>query len=79
MDVAQARGAIESQNRAYNELKNSYYLLSADGNNGMGASLSSPLISIPKVVMPAAYYKPNPMPTRSSINLMPVVSKAISQ
>jgi predicted nuclease with TOPRIM domain len=78
LDVAQARGAIESQNRAYNELKNNYYLLSSDGGSGLTGSMSSPLITIPKVVMPTAYYKPNPMPTRQSINLMPVVSKAIS-
>jgi hypothetical protein len=80
IDVAQARGAIESQNRAYNELKNNFYLMNSNSDsNGLGGSMSSPMISIPKVVIPAAYYKPNPMPTRASINLMPVVSKAISQ
>ena len=31
LDLAQSRATIEGQNRAYNELKNNYYLLSSGG------------------------------------------------
>jgi chromosome segregation ATPase len=41
IDVAQARGAIESQNRAYNELKNNFYLMNSNSDsNGLGGSKS---------------------------------------
>jgi hypothetical protein len=40
-------------------------------------SMSSPVISIPKVVMPSNFYKPGIQ--KSTINLMPSTSKALSQ
>lgn len=59
LDVAGTRSHLESQNRAYNELKNNFYLVN-NGVGGISGASSSPVISIPKVVMPSAYYKPNP-------------------
>ena len=46
-------------------------------SSGMPFSASMPVISIPKVVMPSAYYKPSPV-NRASINLIPSVSKGLS-
>lgn len=52
----------------------------ADGKMASGMSMSSsmPILSIPKVVMPSTYYKPSPV-NRASINLIPSVSKGLSQ
>ena len=80
MDVAQARAVIEGQGKAYNELKHHFYMLNSntDGkmSSGISISTSTPIISMPKVIMPSNYYKPTP--TRASINLMPSVSKVLT-
>ena len=40
-------------------------------------SISSPVINIPKVVIPSAFYKPTNF-NHQTINLMPSTSKALS-
>jgi len=48
------------------------------GISGLTGNASSPLISIPKIVMPSQYYKPS-LPSKTNINIMPSTSKALAQ
>lgn len=52
-------------------------MVSSGHNDGtLSMSTTSPLITIPKVVMPSTYYKPSAI-HKTTINLMPSTSKAL--
>lgn len=54
-------------------------MVSSGHNDGtLSMSTTSPLITIPKVVMPSTYYKPSAI-HKTTINLMPSTSKALQQ
>lgn len=61
-------------------MKNHFYMLNnnQDAKGGMSFNATSPIITIPKIVVPSTYYKPSSL-NRTSINIMPSTSKALSQ
>lgn len=60
LDLAQSKAAVEGNSIAYNEMRNHFYNLSNRGDNdgSLSMSISSPVITIPKVIIPSTYYKP---------------------
>mmetsp|Transcript_34104 Transcript_34104/g.25172 ORF Transcript_34104/g.25172 Transcript_34104/m.25172 type:complete len:131 (+) Transcript_34104:1040-1432(+) len=81
MDIAAAKATIQSQHQAQLELKYNFQMLSSSSDSkgiaGLSSSTASPIVNIPKIVMPSQFYKPS-IPTRSSVNLMPSTSKGLS-